>query len=379
MGGRSQKEQQLSLGEKVSLAKVILITVLQIILGTISTIGAPREAYSGDRRRNAFNIYCRTFFSLASSKQEHAIVPDSIETYTTWCKKAKVSPATETLADGTSASWIGSKQAKTILLYFHGGGYNLPPGPGHYMLCEAFVREFSSSKSVDPHGGGDFAALMLHQDLAPFHPYPRQLSQAVALFNHVRTALEVPPERILIAGDSAGGNLVLELLSHVLHRHPDEANVPAAMWNEGDCFKGTVLICPWTDPFNVEYPSMTSGVNRDCLHPASLKRWAMDWFGGAQADAYNLPISAPAGWWNGVGGIVSNVLQVCGRGDLLIDSQELFAKQFKEQWDGQGSFEVFVEEIETHISCISDPPFGVDPQEIPTHVMMRKWLKEKAF
>ncbi|KAK8167936.1 Alpha/Beta hydrolase protein [Phyllosticta citrichinensis] len=379
MGGLPQKELQLSLGEKISLAKVIIITVLQILLSTISTIGAPREAYSGDRRRNAFNACCRTFFSLASSKQEHAILPDSIDTCIKWCKGAKVSPAIETLADGTSASWIGSKQAKTILLYFHGGGYNLPPGPGHYALCEAFVREFSSNHNIDPHSAGDFAALLLHLDLAPFHPYPRQLSQAAALFNHVRTALDVPPERTLVAGDSAGGNLVLQLLSHVLHRHPDEANVAAAKWSEGDCFKGAILICPWTDPFNVEYPAMTGGVNRDCLHPVSLKRWAVDWLGDAPTDAYNLPVSAPSGWWSGIDGIVADVLQVAGRGDLLIDSQEVFAKQFKEQWGGQGSFEVFVDELETHDSSLNDPLFGVDPQDIPTRVRMRKWLKEKII
>lgn len=379
MGGRPQKQLQLSLGEKISLAKVIIITVIQIFLSTIFTIGAPREAYSGDRRRNAFNVYCRTFFSLASSKQEQAILPDSIDTYTKWCKGAKVSPAIETLADGTSASWIGSKQAKTILLYLHGGGFNLPPGPGHYALCEALVREFNSNRNIDPHGEGHFATLLLHMDLAPFHPYPRQLSQAVALLNHARTALDVPPKRILLAGDSAGGNLALQLLSHVLHPHPDEAKVPAALWNEGDSFKGAILICPWTDPFNVEYPAMTGGVNRDCLHPVALKRWAVDWLGDVPTDAYNLPVSAPPGWWNGVGGIVADVLQIAGRGDLLIDSQEMFAKQFKEQWNGKGSFEVFVDEIETHTSCVNDPPLGVDPQEIPTHVRMRKWLKEKGF
>ncbi|KAK8197543.1 Alpha/Beta hydrolase protein [Phyllosticta capitalensis] len=379
MGTRPQQELQLSFGEKVSLAKLLMVTFFKIAIATVSTIGAPREAYSGDRRRNAYNVFCRTFFPLASSKLEQAIVPETIEPYTKWCKEAKVSPAIEMLADGTSASWIGSKQAKTILLYFHGGGYNLPPGAGHFQLCEALVREFDKNHNVDPHSEGDFAALSLHMDLAPFHTYPRQLSQAVALFNHVRTSLEVPPERIFMAGDSAGGNLVLQLLSHVLHRHPDEASVPAAVWNEGDCFKGAILICPWTDPFKVDYPAMTSGVNRDCIAPVGLKRWAMATLGDAPTDAYILPLSAPSGWWKGIGSVVKNVLQVGGRGDVLIDSQEIFAKQLKEQWDGQGSFDVFVDDLETHISCINDPPLGVSPQEISTHVKIREWVKEKIF
>jgi acetyl esterase/lipase len=38
--------------------------------------------------------------------------------------------------------------------------------------------------------------------------YPACLEDATAAYNYVQTNMKVPPERIIIAGDSAGGNIL---------------------------------------------------------------------------------------------------------------------------------------------------------------------------
>src|SRR5258707_263246 len=57
-------------------------------------------------------------------------------------------------------------------------------------------------------------------DLAPTAPYPRQLQQAALLLTHALHTLHIPPQNIILTGDSAGANLVLSLLSHISHPHP---------------------------------------------------------------------------------------------------------------------------------------------------------------
>ncbi|WP_157636109.1 alpha/beta hydrolase fold domain-containing protein, partial [Burkholderia ubonensis] len=69
--------------------------------------------------------------------------------------------------------------------------------------------------------------------LAPEHPFPAALDDALAAYRHL-VAAGTPPESIVFGGDSAGGGLALAAL--------------VALRDAGDPLPaGAVLFSPWTD------------------------------------------------------------------------------------------------------------------------------------
>jgi acetyl esterase/lipase len=110
---------------------------------------------------------------------------------------------------------------EATVIYLHGGSY---------LLGSAF--------GYRPHAGALAAAaqtgvLVPDYRLAPEHPFPAALEDALSAY---RWLLDqgVPAERVTVAGDSAGGGLVMSLLL-TLKR---ESEPPPG---------GAVLFCPWLD------------------------------------------------------------------------------------------------------------------------------------
>ncbi|KAH7625353.1 Alpha/Beta hydrolase protein [Sordaria sp. MPI-SDFR-AT-0083] len=123
---------------------------------------------------------------------------------------------------------------KTTLLYFHGGGYVNPlRGMGHMPFILSLYKACGAKQTV-----------VLEYALAPEHPYPAQLMQAVATLRYLLTDMLLSPSDIVLAGDSAGGQLVGALLAHLAKPSP---YAPAVReWRDGeDIFKAAVFISPW--------------------------------------------------------------------------------------------------------------------------------------
>ena len=99
------------------------------------------------------------------------------------------------------AEWIlpahGNKDR--VILYFHGGGYVSGTCRAHRSITAKFVK------------GSDIGALLFEYRLAPEHPFPAALEDALAAYSWL---LEqgVAPAHIVFVGDSAGGGLVLATL-----------------------------------------------------------------------------------------------------------------------------------------------------------------------
>lgn len=87
-----------------------------------------------------------------------------------------------------------------ILLYLHGGAFLLRALNGHMNLASAIARS----------GGLSRAILPIYR-LAPEHPFPAGLDDCTRVY---RGLLQhgTPGHRIVLAGDSAGGGLVLKLM-----------------------------------------------------------------------------------------------------------------------------------------------------------------------
>ncbi len=99
------------------------------------------------------------------------------------------------------AEWIMPDRATKdrVILYFHGGGYVSGSCRAHRAITAKFVA------------GSGSGALLFDYRLAPEHPYPEGLEDAVMVY---RWLLEqgTAPGRIVFVGDSGGGGLCLAAL-----------------------------------------------------------------------------------------------------------------------------------------------------------------------
>lgn len=132
----------------------------------------------------------------------------------------EVSPVT---IDGLSAEWIRPSRMPDdrAILYFHGGGYVM----GSCRAYRAIVAKFVA--------GSGIGALVFDYRLAPEHPFPAALDDALAAYNWLLSQ-GLPPARIAFVGDSAGGGLCLATLLAIRDRG---IALPAA----------AVALSPWTD------------------------------------------------------------------------------------------------------------------------------------
>jgi epsilon-lactone hydrolase len=104
-------------------------------------------------------------------------------------------------AGGVPAEWIAppGEQATGVILYLHGGSFVSGSIASHRTLAGNVA--LASRARV----------LLLDYRLAPEHPFPAGLEDAAAAYEWLLSQ-GTAPARILLAGDSAGGNLTLSLL-----------------------------------------------------------------------------------------------------------------------------------------------------------------------
>lgn len=126
-------------------------------------------------------------------------------------------------ANGVPGLWLeplGSDTQRTIL-YLHGGGYVICSTDTHRGLAGR-VAQASRSR-----------LLLIDYRLAPEHPFPAALEDSLAAY-HWLLNQGLPPEKLAIGGDSAGGGLTLA--TTLALRQAGEP-LPAALF----------LISPWVD------------------------------------------------------------------------------------------------------------------------------------
>ena len=107
-------------------------------------------------------------------------------------------------------------QSRALLVYFHGGGFVL----GSLVSTDPLCRLLAAQSGV--------RILSVDYRLAPEHPYPAAVEDALAAFHWAQAnarSLGASPELVAVGGDSAGANLAL-VVAHQL-RDPGPAHVLA--------------------------------------------------------------------------------------------------------------------------------------------------------
>ncbi len=104
------------------------------------------------------------------------------------------------------ASTVRTAEPPSTLLYLHGGAFLLRTLNAHMDLAAGIARE----------SGLDQAVLPIYR-LAPECPYPAAIDDCMAAYVGLLNR-GIPPGRIALGGDSAGGGLVLKLLMRLRER-----------------------------------------------------------------------------------------------------------------------------------------------------------------
>ena len=104
-------------------------------------------------------------------------------------------------ADGVACEWLIPQNSPTdqVLLYLHGGGFVYGLTPQHLQMGAYLAQKMA------------LRVLMVDYRTAPDHPFPAALDDCVTAY---RWLLDqgVPAKNIVVAGDSAGGNLTITML-----------------------------------------------------------------------------------------------------------------------------------------------------------------------
>ena len=190
----------------------------------------------------------------------------------------------------------------------------MPGSPGQLGFTSSIV-------SAAKHSGKAVAVLFLQYDLMPQARYPHQLRQAVNLLRYAINGLGKRPSQLMLAGDSAGGNVILGILGHLSHPHPQIDPLPVS-----EPLKGVVMSSPWTN-LRCTGDSYVKNKRQDPVLPSTIVTWATNYLAGAAEDNYNYPAKAPTTWWQGLK--AQDVLIVGGADEMMREDIEKLGKTFQ--------------------------------------------------
>lgn len=200
----------------------------------------------------------------------------------------------------------------THILYLHGGAYINPMIRAHWAIINALIDATGASVTVP------FYAL------APENDYRPGTALVDAVYDHL--AMTRPNERIVVAGDSAGGNFALTL---ALRRRDADLPLPDRL----------ILFSPWLD-LTLRDPDMKSMERNDVMLGVDGLRLCGRWWAG-ETDPASPPMSP---LYADLSGLPPMMLFQGDRDIFVVDSRTFAAKagslcQYREY---PGGFHVFM-------------------------------------
>ncbi|MEM8766803.1 MAG: alpha/beta hydrolase [Pseudomonadota bacterium] len=199
--------------------------------------------------------------------------------------------------DGVPAEWLAAEGAAedAALLYLHGGGYVFGGPDSHRDVAARLAKETK------------LRVLLIDYRLAPEHPFPAAVEDATTAYRFL-LAEGYPPERLLLAGDSAGGGLAMALMVNLKDL---ELPLPRA----------AALISPWVD-MTLLAESLLGNADKDVmLSPEAINRFATHYLKGQDPRS---PLASPL--HADLAGMPPVYVVVGSTEVLLSDSESLVAK-----------------------------------------------------
>ncbi|MEM5300051.1 alpha/beta hydrolase [Burkholderia sp. JPY481] len=204
----------------------------------------------------------------------------------------------EVSANGVPGKWISpripARPSGRVILYLHGGGFYSGSSSSHRLLAAELAR--------DAHAN----VLVIDYRRMPEARYPAQIEDAMAAYRWLLSRGYGGPD-IALAGESVGGNLVVEL---ALRLRDSRQSMPASL----------VVMSPVLD-LTASGESITANANRDpLLQRSSLLAVAEEYLHGVSPDDPEVsPLFAD------LHGLPPVLVQV-GAEEILLDDSIRFAR-----------------------------------------------------
>jgi acetyl esterase/lipase len=200
-------------------------------------------------------------------------------------------------AGGVDAEWVSAPNAAAdrVVLYLHGGGYVIGSVKTHRDLMGRISRAAKAR------------VLGLDYRLAPEHPFPAAVDDAVAGYKYL-LAQGIKPSKIAVAGDSAGGGLTVAALVAI---RDAKLAMPAA----------GVCLSPWVDLEGIGESMKTRAQADPVVQREALVGMAQAYLQGKDPKT---PLAAPL--YADLKGLPPLLIQVGDAETLLDDSNRLAAR-----------------------------------------------------
>jgi epsilon-lactone hydrolase len=200
---------------------------------------------------------------------------------------------------GVPAEWVAAEGVTSdrVVLYLHGGAYQIgSPATLRHVIALLSAAAQARVLSVD-------------YRLAPEHPFPAAVHDALAVYRYLLHA-GTDPAAVAIAGDSAGGGLALATL--------------VALRDAGDPLPASaVAMSPWTD-LALTGESLRTRADVDIMiKPAAMPQTVATYLAGADPrHPYASPLYAD------LRGLPPILIQV-GDAEVILDDSTRFATKAK--------------------------------------------------
>ncbi len=203
--------------------------------------------------------------------------------------------------DILQGEWVYVNRAhmkKYVILYCHGGGYST----GSRIYARTLTSKLAMSTSMD--------VLCFDYRLAPENPYPAATEDAMKVWNYLML-LGYGARDVILAGDSAGGNLALSL---TLKLKAENRLLP----------RGLVLMSPWTDLTSSGKSHETKAEIDPVLNAGYLKEMIYNY---APKENLTNPLISPI--FGSYAGFPSTYIQV-GENEILLDDAMMLYRKMLE-------------------------------------------------
>ncbi|THH12488.1 hypothetical protein EW146_g7648 [Bondarzewia mesenterica] len=282
--------------------------------------------------------------------------------YTKWAKRNKLQVLTDEIDESAKLHWVGPRRFDRVVLFLHGGGLSFPPSPNDHL---DFFLKVQLDLEATIEGAG---VVFLEYSLTPDYPLPIQLRQINAAMKYL-ISHGSQPASIILVGDSAGANLIMQLVSHIMHPLP---NIPTPV-SLSEPLGGALLISPWIS-FDTSSPSFVENDKKDCTNTYLLDYLANILRPGIPLDQrdYFEPYVADDEWWDGLDKVVSRILNTAGEVECLRDTILKFGETLKKHVKDTT---IVVEKNGVHEDVLRDFGVGQGGKSDAYHLYIA-WLSE---
>jgi epsilon-lactone hydrolase len=197
-------------------------------------------------------------------------------------------------ANGVKSEWTTAPdaQAGNVVLFLHGGGYVIGSLDSHrHMISEMGRAARARTLAID-------------YRLAPEHPFPAAVDDSLAAYRFL-LANGIQPGGITIAGDSAGGGLVVATMLAIRDAGLPQ---PACGWP----------ISPWVDMEAIGNSMVSKAATDPTVQKAGILDMAKQYLNGADPRS---PLAAPI--YADLRGLAPLLIQVGAAETLLDDAVRL--------------------------------------------------------